>query len=95
MALAVHGRRDSHLPGVSQGCVVTSVAPAMLKGRAEVNVSHPRPKEKEPPDTRRFQCAGSLGQIYPPAPGGDQGMDPCEGEHPARGEGKPLKGGQI
>lgn len=61
IALAVHGRRDSHLPGVSQGCVVTSVAPVMLKGFAEVSVSHPRAEEEEPPDTRRFQCAGVLG----------------------------------
>lgn len=54
MALAVHGRRDSPLPGVSQGCVLTSVAPAVLKGCAEVNVSHPRAEEEEPSDTRRF-----------------------------------------
>lgn len=89
------GRRKSHLPGVSQGCVVTSVDPAMLRGCAEVNVSHPRAEEEEPRDTRRLWCAGALGQLHPPAPAGDQGMVPCEGEHPAGERGSDWRVGKY
>lgn len=57
-------------------------------------MSHSRAKEEEPSDTR-FWCADALGQLHPPAPGGDQGMGHCEGEHAARGQGKQLKGRKI
>lgn len=58
-------------------------------------MSHSRAKEEEPADTRRFWCVDALGHLHPPAPGGDQGMGPCEGEHAARGQVKQLKGRKM